>query len=266
MAHYLLFLPGVSGCDPNVLIEIGLGDLLQDGESPEFQVCPMGPGNQSGSLVTWRTGNTDTDAIFNIHDGQTWYPATKFKHPELGEMEAERFWIGVENERPVQPCDIVRRKTIPGQSVTLADGCSWSLPTISRLPNRFNLNEDGEIARYVKRKYERFYNVGMQVVQNVLEEFSMIEEVRGKIKDIDDYSIPVTLSDGMTLIASALSLNYRLTWELCFLLGLLDEQTGARALMAFCELSQIKNTLDQKKTLQPILINVGWYTSNTNEA
>lgn len=261
MAHYQIFIEGSHGCNPKCLIPVGLGDLLRDDESsPEMVDCPRGPNGRSGVLLTWRIGDPERDPKFMIHAGQQWLPAPSMTHPTLGELPAERYWIGVENNRPPQPRDLAREHMIPGCNITLADGFSWMVPTLSRLPNRYQLNDGGEITRKVKEQYQVFYETGMRVVAEVMDQFNMIEEVRDKIPDIDEFSIPLEATDGMKLIASALALNYRITWELAFMLDMLDEHSGAMALMTFCELSEIRQSLTQKKTLEPILINVGWYS------
>ena len=264
MAHYLIFLPGVTGTDTRHLVNAGLGDLLREGEpGPDTMECDRGPDGKPGLLLTWRTGDLETDPRFMMHDKLKWTSAPSVDHPELGKLEAGRYWVGVDEENPPQPADLARPSMISGLSITLADGYSWSVPTISRFPNRYQLNDGGEITRVIKDEYHKFYEAGMRVVAEVMQHFSTIEEIRDKVPDIDDYSIPVTAKNGLVLIAQALALNYRINWELAFLLDLLDERSGAMALLAFCELGQIKEVLDEKKKLPPVSINVGWYSKNT---
>lgn len=261
MSHYLIFIEGTHGCDPNCLTAVGLGELLRDNEStPEMVDCPIGPSGRNGVLLTWRIGDPERDPKFMIHGRQKWIPAPAMEHSELGELPAERYWIGIDEDDPPQPRDLAREQMIAGATITMADGFSYIVPTISRLPNRYQLTDGGEISRVVKDQYQKFYDTGMRVVTEVMEQFNTIEEVRDQIPDIEEYSIPLNVGDGMKLIASALALNYRITWELAFMLDLLDEQSGAIALMTFCELSEIRESITQKKTLQPVLINVGWYS------
>lgn len=258
MAHYLIFIPGVSHCDPNCLRDVGLGGLLRDDENaPEMVQCDRGPSGEKGSLLTWRSGDPNHDPKMLIHDRQSWIAA-----PAIDDLPAERFWIGTDLDNPVQPRDLLRSHAFTGATVTMADGNSWMMPTMSRLPNRYKLQDGGEITKAIKEEYQHFYEMGMRVVSELMQQFSEIEMVRDRIEGIEEHSIPVEAKDGMKLVASALALNYRVTWELAFMLELLDESSGAMALMAFCELPEIRQSIVQKKTLDPILINVGWYSSN----
>lgn len=264
MAHYLIFLPGVSGLDTKHLVNAGLGDLLREGEpGPDMMECDRGPNGQQGILLTWRTGDLQHDPKLMMHNDLKWTAAPAIEHPELGELPAERYWVGVDTNNPVQPADLARPNMINGLNITLADGYAWNVPTISRFPNRYQLNDGGEITQVIKDEYRKFYEAGMRVVAEVMQHFSTIEEIRDKVPDIDDYSIPVTAKNGLVLIAEALSLNYRINWELAFLLDLLDQRSGAMALLAFCELGTIKEVLDEKKNLPPVSINVGWYSKST---
>lgn len=256
MAHYLLFFPNASGCSDKILIKAGLSELVREGEQgPEYMEVPNGPGGKNGVLVTWRKPESDRNPRFLIHSEQEWVEA-----PSIGDLPAGRYWVGIDKENPPEPMDLVRDNPIGGLKVTLADGYSWTVPTISRFPNRYKLLDGGEISRVCKDEYAKFYELGMKVVAEIMKQFSDIEEVRDRIKGIEEYQIDVTAKDGLKLIASALALNYRINWELCFLLGLLDERTGALALMTFCELSEIREAAVQKKTLKPVSIRVGSYS------
>ena len=266
MAHYLIFIEA-NGVDPKCLVAAGLGDLLADCEpSPDFVAVDRGPNGKPGQLISWRRGNQETDPKIQMHDRLSWQPSVAITHPELGELAAERYWLGVDMDNPVQPSDLIRDTPIPGTNVTLADGYSWMVPTISRLPNRYQLNDGGEVSRVVKEKYQKFYETGMRVVAECMEQFGLIEEVRDKVPNIEQFSIPLEAKGGMHLIASALALNYRINWELAFMLDLLDEHSGAMALMTFCELREIRSTIVKKKELPPVTIPVGWYSESGSKA
>jgi hypothetical protein len=217
-------------------------------------------------LMTWMSGDPERDPKLMLHDGIEWSPAVGYEHPELGQLEAERYWLGVEKQRPPQPCELARKNPINGHNVTLGDGYSYVVPTISRLPNKYQIADGGQINRVVKQEYAKFYEVGMKVVAELMEQFAMVDQIRDKTPDIDDCSMEVNALDGLRLIASAISLNYRLNWELTFMLGLLDERSAAKAFAVFCELSEIQEVVDAKKKLPPVSIRVGSISSSTKTA
>jgi len=261
MAHYLIFVPGAAGVSTECLKHVGLAELLRDDEpGPDAIECDRGPGGKSGLLMTWRTGDPAVDPRLMMHDRLEWKPAVRIDHPELGELKAKRYWIGIDLDNPIKPSDLARKNQVRGLNITLGDGMTYAVPTISRFPNSYQLADGGEIKRVVKEQYAEFYRLGMSVAADVLDEFEKVETIRDRVPDIDDYSIEVTAVDGLRLIAAAIALNYRLNWELVYLLGLLDESTAAMALMAFCELQEIRETIDAKKKLPPVSILVGSYS------
>lgn len=254
MAHYLIYIPKVSGCDPTPLIKAGLGDLLRDDDSsPEAMAVDRGPDGGSGTIFGWRR-NSQHDVRIGMYPEIVWQPCL-----DLGEqLPVGRFWFGVDKERKPQPADMVRPTIISGHTVTMADGFTYTVPTISKLPHTFTVR-DGELTRKVKDKYQEFYTLGMALAKGILEQFSMIDMLQeAKQEELEQYSIQVSVQDGLKLIAMALGLNYRLNFEICMLLSMFDEQSSMWAFLKFCELDQIRAaTAAQKKTLEPISIHAG---------
>lgn len=252
MAHYVIFIPGASGMDPKPHLDrVGLGDLLCEGEpGPEVVEFSKGP-KGSGLLMMWRRPDQTIGTDFE------WRPAVQIDHETLGELPAERYYLGIDRRSPPQPADLVRPNPINGHQIKLNDGWYWTVPTISRLPNQYKLVDGGEINRVVKQKYARFYETGMKVIADIMDGYSLTKEASDVGQDVSDYSIELNLRDGLKFIASAIGLNYRVNWELVFLLELLDERSGAMAFLVFCELNEIQEASDCKKKMDPLSIPVG---------
>lgn len=249
---YLIFIPNVQGSSEKPLHDVGLGSLVRGGEPlPSTVQVDRGPEGKFGTIYGWITG-TDSDHTLGM------FPSTKWLKNWDG-----KFWIGINESSPPQPVDVIRKQIIPGKKITLADGFSWMVPTISQLPHKFFQDENGEVARKIREEYQEHYEVAMQINSELMESFSKIEELRTvDDKLADSQFIPVTISNGLKFIASALSINYRLTFEICMLLGMFDNKSAAMAMVVFCELSEIRMVSDtlKKKELQHVFIHAGSLT------
>lgn len=251
MAHYSIFIPGAIGASTQPLIDAGLGDLVAEGDrKPDTIQVSQGPNGHPGTVYGW-TINAGTSVPLGIFPEIKWVPSYNGK-----------FWLGIkESDRP-QPVDLLRHSPINGSQVTLADGYTWNLPTISRLPANFSLSDDGSLTRTVKARYKFLYDSSVRIVSELLEQFGMIESLREKNKNLDEYGIPVSVEDGLILVANALSINYRITFTIAVMLGLFDEHSAAMALINLCELRELRLVSDQKKNLEPVFIPAGLYSSS----
>ena len=217
-----------------------------------------GPDSGSGTIFTWRTGNQDADPRFGYYpDKQKWIPS--FAN-NTRQWQEGRYWIGLQNDSPLQPSDIARPNQIPGKKIMLADGFRWMLPTIQTLPHSLTLDSDGDVARKVKEEFDSFYKRGMGINRGLAEQWGMLEELRKTQPDIDDYCIETDIQGGAKLVIQAMCLNYRLSYEIPFMLDLVDEKTLATALVSFCELQEIALVSKKKRLGSPVTINVGSIT------
>lgn len=250
--HYLIYIPGVQGSDSGPLILAGLAPLLREGEpGPSAAQVDRGPDGRSGTIYGWISG-TDSDQTLGMFPSTTWLKNWNSK-----------FWLGINEADPPQPRDLIRKRIVPGRQITLADGFNWSVPSISQLPHKFFQNEDGELERKVRAEYQTYYDFAMQVNSQLMESFSKIEELRAVDEKLaDEQFIPVTIPDGLKFVASALAINYRLSFDICILLGMFDNRSAAAAMVVFCELSEIRLVSDtiKKKELPPVFIHAGSIT------
>jgi hypothetical protein len=249
MAHYSIFIPNIKGANPEHLERVGLGDLLREGESaPAAVECFRGPDNLPGMVFGWPIGAGKSVPLGN-------FPQIKWTP-----NHDSKFWIGVDPADPPQPIDLIRHVTIIGSQVTLGDGFTWNMPTLSRLPSNFALNSEGELTQTVKAEFERLYESSISVVTEILRQFDMVELIREKKPELDQYQIQVSVDDGLKLIAASLAINYRINFEIAIMLGLFDQAAAARALIELVELRELKIVKDQKKNLDPVTIPAGLYS------
>lgn len=246
MAHFAIYIPGAKGCSPEPLHSAGLGELLRaDDPGPDATFCQMGPDGNTGVFYTWNLTGGDRSGLDRI----VW----KKNH-------SGSWWVGTEPDRPVQPKDIARRFQINGAHITFADGFNWILPTISRFPATYGMDESGELVRAVRDQYKSLHDAAVRVVSDVLSEFGAIEMIRERKPELSEHSIKITVDQGLRLIASALAINYRITFEIMLMLGLVDDSTASRAICELCELRELKQSVDQKKNLEPISVRVSSYS------
>jgi hypothetical protein len=249
MAHYSIFIPNIKGAAPEHLEKVGLGDLLREGEpAPTAVECYRGPDNLPGMVFGWPIGA-----------GRS-IPLGHFPNIKWTPNHDSKFWLGVDPDDPPQPIEMARKTMIVGSQVTLGDGFTWLLPTISRLPSNYALNKDGELTQVVKDQYKKLYESSVSIVSEILNQFGMIELVREKRPDLADYTIPVNVEDGLKLIADSLAINYRVTFELAIILGIFDQSSAARALVELTELRELRIVQEQKKNLEPVMIAAGFYS------
>ena len=249
MAHYSIFIPNIKGAAPEHLEKVGLGDLLREGEpSPTAVECFRGPDNLAGMVFGWPIGAGKSVPLGH-------YPNIKWTP-----NHDSKFWLGVDPEDPPQPIDLIRKVTIIGSQVTLGDGFTWNMPTLSRLPSSYALGSDGELTQTVKAEFKRLHDSSLSVVTEILRQFDMVELIREKKPELDQYAIQVSVDDGLKLVAAALSINYRINFEIAIMLGMFDQSAAARALIELIELRELKIVQSQKKNLDPVIIPAGLYS------
>lgn len=259
MAHFAIFIPGTSGTDSAAIERVGLGELLRpDDDSPGAMDIQTGPGGSPGVIWTWEGDSGDRFRPGFFPD-QVWIPAPANAEKNLPEG---RFYLGKEPEKPPTPRNLARNKQLAGRGVTMADGYTWLLPTMSKLPHQFALTKNGEIDRVVKEQYRKFHEFGASVVSGMLSQFDVYDELREKKPELENSYFEITIKDGVEMLTAALALNYRVTFEIALMLGLLDERCTSLALVTFCELAEIKLVSEEKKNrcLGVLSIPVGWNT------
>jgi hypothetical protein len=206
-----IFIPNKTGCNLDYLREVGLEQLLRDGDSMPMavDVISNGPGGGGGIVFYWMRSTK----LPGYHpEQQSWHAA---KPDTSRNLPAARFYVSVDGDTP----DTLLRDEaarLPGYFAELADGREWAIPNSAMLPFLFGIGDQGEIVRLPKRSVA-------PVAERMGWAFDSLERM---LRD----GAEVPWEEGISYAAEMLSLNYRLNRELCLLLGLLDSQSVGRIL------------------------------------
>jgi hypothetical protein len=227
--HYQIYIPGVSGCSPEHLQNVGLGDLFDPHCGVEaIEVLENGPDKGRGMCFFWQPC-----PVAGYHpERQQWVPAKA-----AGKLKANRFWMGRDNFAPVQAVDLLRTDHLGGLGVRMADGEEWLVPVARKLPHKFTIDEDGRPRRVVKERYEAFFDTAYRYF------CQMIEWYQGSMGDI-------TIDEAWNFACSALMWNYRLNADVIAWLGLLDDRSILELIAATHEVTVCRELAAQKKTTE----------------
>lgn len=165
MAPPIYFFPGLPESklagprlNPTTLGQYGLLGILGDvGPVPAFaSVWPLpgqGPNSGGGMMLTAYPSGKAPLRLAYLKDLQTW---TKVQNdPEL--------WIGIDNEHPPGPEDLVRPETIDGHPVKLT-GNEYTVPVIrspvvgTGLPEDMHYDADGEFVVALQPRWQQLWD------------------------------------------------------------------------------------------------------------
>lgn len=227
MAHFQLYIPGVSTPDPQQLKPLGLSDLIV---GAGFQHCPSGftTGERgwlpAGSLVKWTPGEPD--------DSWHWTPSK-----QRGDQTVGAYYVGWPSDSQPTPSDLDRSSDIVGNPVQLADGHVWIIPAARQLPRRWTLNEQGLPIKVPHSAFDEFFTRAAECFDR------LSHATRG---DLCDQSF--VLGGEWELACMALALKYRIAPPIVDLLGLLDHATMLQVVGAAFEIFDLAEIVRQKKT------------------
>lgn len=232
MAGPLIYIPAITGADPQHLVRVGLGSLLDPGVSLEgADVLAHGPDGGRGMVFRWcDSDHPERSPALGVFKHQEWAPCK----PTDG-MEAGRFWMGKEVHNPPKPDDLLRGTNYGGLPVKLA-GHLWMVPVARQLKHSWGLDEFGIPCRRINRRYQAFYDKAM----------ANFETFKG-FKDGNS----ITIVGGWPFAIEALSLNYRVDHNLVDWLELFDSDEDLMwTVGATFEFSHYLAIESQKKTEQ----------------
>ncbi len=250
MASYLIFIKGANTATAkNRLIECGLEDLGID--NLMITHVEQGPNadRNSGALCGWLKGSSD-DPVMIVSDSQTWLSL-----PANGNRPEGEVWIGFEKTRPIRPKDLARKQMMPGTNIRLRDGQEWLIPAAQQLPRTLGLGSEGEIQREVETRYRSYFDRAFKAMQEVFRPFGMWNDENGFKEDIEptDEIKTITIEDGTKLACEALSINYRLNYEVALMLGLLDENCLVGIVACTFDMPDIFQVDQQKKKEEEVV-------------
>lgn len=212
--HFQIFIPGVSGSNPEHLVQVGLETLTT---RAQFLDVAIGPEKKPGMLVGWIGGRTRT---IGFHpDRQTWTPA--IAHTGLPQG---RYWFGVWNDSPPSPEDLQREYPYPGASVKLGDGRNWLLPRAHELPCDMVRADDGSWRFEVQRRFYAFWLESLEWHKRL-----MAAGAGGSVR----------LIEVAEFVERALQVNYRLTPEVVNQLRLFTSGDAGTLMQSLAALMEI---------------------------
>ena len=265
--HYVVFLPELSGGNPDHLVRAGLQELTEGASFADFHTAMVPEadplenpaiaetfswlGNAAGSLVFWKTCPEWRELRY-FH----WEPAEE--NTTTGQKRG-RYWIGWDPESPPTADDLKRVKQYGGHWTTLGNGEQWLIPSYMRLDHVFRMGTDGEPIMRPAPQWERFCKRSEEIQQSVFEAVGIANDLNGRPAVPDDPATEftkVTVSGGVAYSGDVLSINYRLNVEIALMLGLLTSGVLPKVIAASIDLPQILATYGEKKTLDTVEIPV----------
>jgi len=214
MNSYLLYLPKATKRETTTLLEAGLTNLTGGGEKWFDQ--PRTPDDGPGLFCCWGDPRNPANGVAVVYDPsrQTWR-----------KMLGGKYWLGIQNDRKPEPRGLAKPNCINGYAITLADGNEWVLPNVMALPAVFDVDDEGNEVKRTKAEYREIedragWALGM-----------LVESTRGTV--LDETAC-------RKYVAEMLAVNYRVTVEIVYALGLLDSECWAGAMGA---------TVDTKRML-----------------
>lgn len=206
MAHFQIYLPGVTTPDAKHLADVGLSDLADNAA----MVGIKGPDNQMGMLVSW-------SKCFDREKNWTWKKAKPFNG-----LKAGRYWYGLNQESMPTPNELQRNYRKKGIPLTLDDDHQWLIPISQELPSNFQIADDGSFKFVVHRNFHDFHLESEEWTKKLLK---------------DGISALEPLEDATRHVLKALCINYRLTIEVISDMHLLTKENVQESLLLICGLS-----------------------------
>lgn len=203
--RFLYYLPGLGGCNERMLSSFGLHSRF---------VAAGGAGLVEHTITGVDEGPAGTGCILALGATPAQYQPQRQTWQDCG-----RFWIGMENDLPPGPADLVREFGFQGHEIELAEN-KWRIPLLRRwhaqrcdhvtaLPKCIR-PVNGKLVETVSPKYQHFDDIAESIWQSFLKQ--------------ETVSIEVLFKN----CAALLAINYRMGAEEVALLGLLDHESGLR--------------------------------------
>lgn len=245
MSGFLYFLPNcVDPPDLAALAKLGIGYAFEAPPAYTIKGNGSGPGGLSGMLIG--CGN---DLVFEPAR-QSWraLPAAEDPSSKI-EVQKSAAWVGIWNESPPTPEELIRRKPLPGLAIALGDGREWLAPVARRwvavgeggwfnaLPHRWGLDQAGEWGRKsVVAVHAELWGIAEWFWTSFAEALST---------GVVTVFLPEAKVIGGAL--AALGANYRIGAIEADMLGLFQDGTAAEVLRALIDADCVLGWLKKKE-------------------
>lgn len=217
--HYLIFIPHKQAANQQHLIDAGLADLVRrDDEQPLCNdLVGPGPGDLPGQIWSWGDG-----IPAYLPDRQTW-TADPLK----------RYWLGITNDDPPKPTELVRKRPVDGLGTVLGDGNEWVIPSVVMLPAVFDLDAQAKPIKVPHPRYKSFVDECGWALQAVIDALLQVAEPDWR--------------RSLAFVVTALGINYRINQEIAIRLGILDESVLHTLMAKATDAPRIRDLMDQLK-------------------
>lgn len=205
MNSLMYFFPGATKRDATPFEEAGIPDLAADARWFESPMTPSG----SPGLFAFRGSPKDpSQSIPGAYDPhcerQTWHRSLDGK-----------FWFGWWKDRIPDATSLKRPRMIDGFLVKLGDGGQWQLPSITHLPASFGLDAEASETMVVKPGWK-------PLEEQMLWAWDVLNRNWREDAPFDE---PVCRK----YVAEMVVVNYLLTTQMVYALGLIDSETWMQA-------------------------------------
>ena len=203
-------------------------ELIFPGDSKPsvFHSPSSGPAGKGGFFLTWpRAGGP---AMEYSADRQEWH--------DLG----GGVWVGWENGRRPAPDELLRDggARIAGLPTMMADGNFWELPSVLRLPYRYRLR-GGVETREIESQWQWAVDLGEKMLAEILSSIQDETEVNQQAMRLN--------------VCRLAAINYRITPELFYFLGVFDERSWFSAASRCVDVQMVVDAIQKKRDLIPTI-------------
>jgi hypothetical protein len=217
MRGLIYYLPGRRQANREDLVAAGLGYALEREGGPSCAACEKGPDGAAGCVFSLPGLDGQAPGVQAIAAGVHWQ-----------RIPGSAAWVGFNSEAPPGPADLVRRKSLDGHRVELADGQQWLVPVAravdgsSRLPQRLSWDGRTWAPGDVLPRYAELFAAACRAWDSIF----------GAAMDGEAITL---LTEEADVAALALACNYRIGPAEISLLGLFDTDSQAEVIKALLD-------------------------------
>ncbi|QDV22933.1 hypothetical protein [Aureliella helgolandensis] len=182
----LFFIPEAKAVSDQLLRDHGLDRIILAGR--HHRETFRGPSGGQGLLIA--DARTPAGALEYLADKQTWSP--RFGFSSL---------VGTFNDKPPTPRELLREKTLPGESIRMVDGHDWIVPLLRNWRPGETLDFSATLPRVMRQSPE----TGSFVLGDVVPQYSAIWETS---LDIANTLLAQLAKDGAAELNDAITMQF----------------------------------------------------------